>query len=504
MTVLPVPVHTFVLDCGFVKGEVTMGVRPALPIQGVHILLGNQLAGSRVWANPPPPVLTTSPVTDLPDSSAQCFPDVFTACAVTRAMSRVQSELEPEQSSTELKLDFSVSVPSSLLSVSRSELAAEQWADPTLGELFDQVLSEIDGKSAMHGYMLQDGLLVRKWVPHGDNFVGYPVFQIVVPDKFRQEVLRTSHDQSGHLGVRKTYEYILRYFFWPRLKRDVSVYIRTLHTCQVTGKPNQTISPAPLSPIPAISQPFEHLIIDYVGPLPTSTSGSNYLLTVMCQSTRYPAAYPLCVIKARSVVKALTHFISIFGIPKIIQSDQGSNFSSKLFCQVLLSISVFSRTSLLHIMLSQGALERFHQTLMALLRSYCVELGRDWVEGLPWLLLAAGEVVQESTGFSPNELVFGHMVRGPLALLCDSVALPEPPQNLIDYVNGFRHRLFMAGEKAKEMLASSQVKMKNLYDRKAEVRQFSSGDQVLALLPVAGSPFQSSMVLLLLSVKPLS
>ena len=63
---------------------------------------------------------------------------------------------------------------------------------------------------------------------------------------------------------------------------------------------------------------------------------------------------------------------------------------------------------------SQGALERFHQTLKSLLRAYCTGLDRDWEEGLPWLLLAAREAVQENTGFSPNELVFGHAVHGPI------------------------------------------------------------------------------------------
>ena len=140
---------------------------------------------------------------------------------------------------------------------------------------------------------------------------------------------------------------------------------------------------------------------------------------------------------------------------------------------------------------SQGALERFHQTLKSLLRGYCVEMNQDWEEGLPWLLLAAREVEQESTGFSPNKLVFGQTVRGPLTLVHDPVAKQEPPVNLIDYINGFRHRLYAAGELAKEKLASAQVKMKRLYDRKAEQHQFSPGDRVLALLPMVTSPFQA-------------
>lgn len=136
---------------------------------------------------------------------------------------------------------------------------------------------------------------------------------------------------SAHFGVNKTYQHLLQYFYWPRIKSDVREFIKTCTTCQLTGKPNQTIKPVPLYPIPVIEQPFQQLLVDCVGPLPPSKSGSVYLLTVMCQSTRYPVAYPLRSITTRSVVKALSQFISIFGIPKVIQSDQGTNFTSNMF-----------------------------------------------------------------------------------------------------------------------------------------------------------------------------
>lgn len=59
-------------------------------------------------------------------------------------------------------------------------------------------------------------------------------------------------------------------------------------------------------------------------------------------------------------------------------------------------------------------------------------MDRGWGEGLPWLLLAAREVCQESIGFSPNDLVFGHTVCGPLAVLQDEWITEEPPPNVID------------------------------------------------------------------------
>lgn len=52
-------------------------------------------------------------------------------------------------------------------------------------------------------------------------------------------------------------------------------------------------------------------------------------------------------------------------------------------------------------------------------------------------MLAGREVLQESTGFSPNDLVFGHTVRGPLAVLRDGWGTTEAPKNLSS-VNDFR------------------------------------------------------------------
>lgn len=80
-----------------------------------------------------------------------------------------------------------------------------------------------------------------------------------------------------------------------------------------------------------------------------------------------------------------------------------------MFAEVLKVLKVKHNQSSVYHPQSQSAIERFHQTLKSLLRVYCVELNRDWEEDLPRLLLAAREVQQESLGFSPNALVFGHL-----------------------------------------------------------------------------------------------
>lgn len=541
LNTINVPLHRITLHSDLVKGDVSIAVRRSLPVAGVSVILGNDLAGNWVWKGVPPPLrVTDSPsVTAEPDECEQLYPEVFTACAVTRAMRRAEltsctgvseptispggselsgeSKIQPVRISHEITLDntlnhdikseprdvmFDVDVTLTgdikikdpefpLSTISRDELITEQSVDPTLKELFERCVLNLSEDTITSGYFLQNGLLVRRW-KFCDMLDDTEVTQIVIPVKYRDLVLQLSHNETaGHFGVKKTYYRILRRFFWPKLKRDVAAFCRNCNVCQLTGKPNQTVKPAPLYPIPVMGAPFQYLIIDCVGPLPTSKSGCSYLLTIMCQATRYPAAYPLRNITTKSVLKALIDFISIFGIPKIIQSDQGTNFTSRVFKEVLKQLRIRHQVASAFHPQSQGALERFHQTLKSMLRAYCTEMDRDWQEGLPWLLLSAREVAQESTGFSPNDLVFGHDVRSPLSLMGEDWRISEPPKSVLHYVNDFRLRLYKLCEFAKQNLARSQKRMKRLFDRGAESRVFHPGDRVLMLTSIKGSPFQA-------------
>ncbi len=85
--------------------------------------------------------------------------------------------------------------------------------------------------------------------------------------------------------------------------------------------------------------------------------------------------------------------------------------------QVFKSLNITHRISSAYHPESQGSLERFHQTLKAMLRKYCIETGSEWDKGVPLLLFAVRDTVQESLKFSPSELVFFHTVKGPLKVL---------------------------------------------------------------------------------------
>ena len=265
---------------------------------------------------------------------------------------------------------------------------------------------------------------------------------------------------AGHLGINKTYQKIMQHFYWPGLKKDVKLFCRSCHTCQIIGKPNQKIPAALLRPIHAFDEPFNQVHIDCVGPLPRTRTGNQYMLTVMCASTRFPEAVPLRNIRAATIVKHLIKFFMLVGLPKTLQSDQGSNFLARIFQQVMNQLGIKQNISSAYHPQSQGALERFHQTLKTMLRAFCYEQEKDWDEGIPLLLFAIRESVQESLGFSPFELVYGKEVRGPLKLLKEHWLEEEESGNLLDKVSELRHRLTKARESAKRNLEAAQGTMK--------------------------------------------
>ncbi len=176
----------------------------------------------------------------------------------------------------------------------------------------------------------------------------------------------------------------------------------------------------------------------------------------------------------------------------MIQTDRGTNFTSNLFEQQVKELQVQHEMSSAYHPELQGALERFHQTLKSILRTYCVETGKDWLDGFPLLMLAVRSTVQESLGFSPAELVFVHTVRGPLKLireqfLCkDSLCIP-----ILENGSMFREYLHKAWDVAKQHLSDTQAKMKTRYDKKSIARSFQPGDSVLVLLPVPKSPLHA-------------
>ena len=423
MDVLRMPLHQIHLQSDLISGPVVVGVRPNLPVKGVSLILGNDLAGGKV--QPHLQVVSDTEQVLCSASAVDGPSDTFPACVVTRAAARrtsaqvndapmSQSALLYDQEHDQADENEAV-VPnvndqagSDQVTVhnvcdfpmSHRQLITDQESDQEVSHLAQFAVNEDEASHQAQCFYHKSGVLMRKWrprdVPADEEW--QVTHQIVVPRKHRGEILNLAHESpmAGHLGVNETYSKILNHFYWPHLRKDVSKFCKCCHVCQMVGKPNQTIPVAPLKPIPVCSKPFSQVIIDCVGPLPKTSLGNQYLLIIMCRFTHFAEAILLWNINAPRIAESLIKFFILVGLPSLIQSDQGSNFMSSLMQQVTHQLGIKQCKSSAYHPETQGAIERFHQTLKNMIRTYCLQYEKQWDQGIHLLLFAVREAAQES------------------------------------------------------------------------------------------------------------
>ena len=122
--------------------------------------------------------------------------------------------------------------------------------------------------------------------------------------------------------------------------------------------------------------------------------------------TKWADAVPLPDQSASRITTELIKFFCTYGPPQILHSDQGRNFESAIFTQVLDAFGVHkSRTTPYHPQ-GDGMVERFNRTLLQLLRTY-VTSQHDWETYLPHVLYAYRTSQHTATGVSPFLLLYG-------------------------------------------------------------------------------------------------
>ncbi|GBN03452.1 hypothetical protein AVEN_122590-1 [Araneus ventricosus] len=176
------------------------------------------------------------------------------------------------------------------------------------------------------------------------------------------------------------------------------------------------------------------------------------------------------------------------GIPEIICSDQGTNFTSQLTKEFEDRLGESPRFSTPSYPASNGLVEKWNRVFKQMLHHVIRSDPTDWDKHIPYLLFAYREVPNCTTGISPFRLMYGCEARGPLSVLksswSDEIPLPLNLNNsAVDYLQELKINLERAADLASLTTAKKQNSYAHYFNRGKRKKEFKKGELVYLLIP---------------------
>ena len=214
--------------------------------------------------------------------------------------------------------------------------------------------------------------------------------------------------------------------------------------------------------MPLPSRPWDWISTDITGPFPTSDAGNKYILVVVCGFSKWVEAFSIPNQEAETVARVLVRELFCrYGCPRVIHSDQGRNFESRLFKEACRHMDIDKTPTTGYHPSGNGQVERFNKTLCSMMASFVSENQRDWDTVVPKVVFAYNTSRHETTGVTPFELFHGRPARLPLDVTCGGTDCPadkvSSPRELEDIRRKVTDAIEDAAGKRRQRQAVNQV-----------------------------------------------
>ena len=316
------------------------------------------------------------------------------------------------------------------------------------------------------GYSLREGMLFSSRRTNRYEPL-YP--RLVLPTQYRQEVLQRCHQEAGHAGAVKTMLKVQDHYVWPRMRTDVDEFYAGCPVCQVhIARPDRP----EMGDMPVATSPGQVWSMDLIGPLPTSERGYKYCLVMLDHYSGWPEVYPLKNKSNAEVWRNLRiDFVPRHGAPRILISDQGTEFKGRGFDEWLIGNRIDHRRISPYHPQTNGKVERLNRTFKEMLRKLVNADTIRWEDEIGTALWAIRTNVSSVTGYSPFLLQYARPGRAPVQDMLD-------PDDTFDLENRLARQSELF-QKARAATEASREYNRRRINEKATAGDIRPGDHVL-------------------------
>ena len=170
------------------------------------------------------------------------------------------------------------------------------------------------------------------------------------------------------------------------MRRKWHEYVRPCHKCQIMNLQK----PISIHLHKDIAQtPQDHLSIDLLGPYSVTSQGNSCALTAVCNITGYLMTTPIKDKKTTSVANHLFSDIMLkFGFPRILHSDNGKEFKSKLTENISQQLGIRKTFISPFHPLTNGKLESSYRFIKDCIWKFSLDGVLEWDQLLPYATAA--------------------------------------------------------------------------------------------------------------------
>ena len=190
------------------------------------------------------------------------------------------------------------------------------------------------------------------------------------------------------------------------MDKDCKNFVQSCIVCQrFKGNTHPLV---PLGRVPIPDRKFHSIAVDLIGPLPPTMDGNKYILTAIDYTTRYTLVTPLRSKNAKEVAEAIwTTIVAQWGCPKVIVSDQGTEFRNSVLRRMAELGGFDHRMVTVYHPASNGLVENANAQIITILKCIVDDLSPlEWDKNLGTVQLALNSAYHSSLGDTPYFCVY--------------------------------------------------------------------------------------------------